>query len=57
MQILSPLHVNILYLFPFSWIYMCMLGTQWFLMEIDGNYRRMNEDYREIDLIRGSHLP
>ena len=51
MQVLSPLHVNILYLFPFSWFYMCMLGTWWFLMEIDGNYRRMNEDCREIDLI------
>ena len=27
-----------------------LLGTQWFLMEIDGNCR-------EINLIRGSHPP
>ena len=44
-------------MFPFSWFYMCILGTQWFLIEIDGNYRRMNEDCREIDLIQGSHPP
>ena len=25
-------------------------------MEIDGNYRGMDGDCREIDLIRGSHL-
>ena len=34
-----------------------MLGTQWFLMGIDGNYRRIDGNYREIDLIRGSHPP
>ena len=26
-------------------------------MEIDGNYREMDGDCREIDLIRGSHPP
>ena len=34
-----------------------VLGTRWFLMEIDGNYRGMDGDCREIDLIRGSHPP
>ena len=26
-------------------------------MEIDENYKRMDEDCREIDLIQGSHPP
>ena len=26
-------------------------------MEIDGNYKGMDGDYREIDLIQGSHPP
>ena len=30
--------------------FVVLLGTQWFLMEIDGNCR-------EINLIRGSHPP
>ena len=34
-----------------------MLGTWQFLMGIDENYRKMNGDCREIDLIRGSHPP
>ena len=34
-----------------------VLGTQWFLIEIDGNHRGMDGDCREIDLIRGSHPP
>ena len=32
-----------------------MLGNQWFLMEIDGNYRKIDGNCRKIDLIRGSH--
>ena len=34
-----------------------VLGTWWFLMEIDGNYRGMDGDCKEIDLIRNSHPP
>ena len=34
-----------------------VLGTQWFLTEIDGNYRIIDENCREIDLIQGSHPP
>ena len=34
-----------------------LLGARWFLMEIDGNYRGMDGDCREIDLIRGGHPP
>ena len=34
-----------------------MLGNQWFLMEIDGNYRKIDGNCRKIDLIRGSHPP
>ena len=34
-----------------------VLGTQWFLTEIDGNYRIIDENCREIDLIQSSHPP
>ena len=34
-----------------------LLGTQWFLMEIDGNYRRIDGNCKEIDLIQDSHPP
>ena len=34
-----------------------VLGTQWFLTEIDGNYRIIDENCREIDLIQDSHPP
>ena len=32
-----------------------MLGTQWFLMGMDRNYWGIDENSKEIDLIRGSH--
>ena len=34
-----------------------MLGTQWFLMEMDKNYRGIDGNCRKIDLIRDSHPP
>ena len=34
-----------------------MLGTQWFLMEMDENCRGMYENCREIDLIQCNHPP
>ena len=39
------------------WIHEWLLGTQWFLMGIDGNYRGIDGNCRKIDLIRGSYHP
>ena len=36
---------------------MFMLGTQWFLTGMNINYRGIDENCWEIDLIQGSHPP
>ena len=33
-----------------------MLGTQWYQMVMDRNYRGIDGNCKEIDLIQGSHL-